>query len=81
MERSIREQRDDLDLHMRIPEHPVALSDGIRSPIPGYPITRVTAAERGFVMSVVLLPVKRGAGRPRHQWEGPARAAACRSRG
>jgi hypothetical protein len=52
---------------VRIPEHPITRSDGIRLPIPGNPITRVAAAERGVVMSVVLLPVKRGAGRSRHQ--------------
>jgi CBS domain-containing protein len=66
---------------VRIPGHLVGCSDNIRSPIPEHPVTLADAAERGFVMSVVLLAVKRGAGRPRHQWEGPARGAACRSCG
>jgi hypothetical protein len=62
---------------LRIPEHPVARSDDIRSPIPEYPVTLLDVAEFGLVMSVVFVVVKRGAGRPRHQWEGPARGAAC----
>jgi hypothetical protein len=28
-----------IDAELRIPEHPIARSDGIRSPIPGHPIT------------------------------------------
>jgi hypothetical protein len=59
---------------VRIPEHPITRSDDIRSPIPAYPVTLAAAAERGPVMSIVLRLVKRGAGRPRHQW-GVPRAA------
>jgi hypothetical protein len=62
---------------MRIPGDAIARSDDIRSPIPEYPVTLLDVAELGLVMSVVLLVVKRGTGRPRHQWEGPARGAAC----
>ncbi len=35
------------------------------------------AAELGFLMTVTGPAVKRCAGRPGHQWEGPARGAAC----
>ena len=65
------------ELRMRIPGDPITRSDAIRSPIPEHPISLLGVAELGLVMSVVFVVVKRGTGRPRHQWEGPARGAAC----
>jgi hypothetical protein len=49
------------------PWHAVTRTGDVRPPGPEFAIILADAAERGFVTSVLVLPVKRGAGHPHHQ--------------